>query len=169
MFINSKDLKNLYCPHFNDKSNRLGLFFVESLVNRVHCMFIFTFFVWLFLKGIFCTRSNRVLFWWKLYFCRSVTEHMLVSCIWLRGLEFGACVVSLHYQYSQFHPIRISTVGQIERPKQMITIINCAETKFDRNTWKIELLMLLIWNYLTVCKQMSSGSFKNNYSFKIRL
>ena len=45
---------------------------------------------------------------------------------------------------------------------------------FDNNTWshltvQIELLVLdnNSWSYLTACKVMSSGSFKNNVTYKV--
>ena len=44
--------------------------------------------------------------------------------------------------------------------KQVFEQLNCVQMKlsvFDYNTW----------NYLTVCKQMSSGSFKNNVTYKL--
>ena len=36
---------------FNGMTITLGLFYAKRLGNRVHCMFIFTFFVHLFLSG----------------------------------------------------------------------------------------------------------------------
>ena len=58
---------------FNSMSNRLGLFYVERLENRVHCTFLFTFVRLLFLETFFCT-----VIWHKVFISDRNNLHTVV-------------------------------------------------------------------------------------------
>ena len=77
-------------------------------------------------------------------------------------------------------PTRVPFMNQIELFNHLLYFITfkCVQTKdsnqvelvLDSNAWKhliVQIKLLVLdrntWNHLTVCKQMSSGSFKNCY------
>ena len=77
--------------------------------------------------------------------------------LWERG-------VPLRYHYSQIHsvPVWVPSLSQIELFNHFLNLkpFNCQQTNY---WYKNELLVLhsKFWKHLTVCKQMSSGSYKN--------
>ena len=64
--------------YFNSKLTCKRLFYSLSLGNRVHCVFIFIFFVYLFFKiclfGVFCTRSYQVRINFKQIYLTNIRE-----------------------------------------------------------------------------------------------